>query len=286
MTSRGDFHFHSTFSDGRFSPTWLIDGAAARGARWLALSDHDSTEGLTEAAAACERHDITLIPAVELGTDIPGDEIHMLGYGMQYLDPEFQAFLERMRYGRIGRGREIVEMLNGLGAEVSFLRVQEIAGEAPIGRPHIALALVEAGHVASVQEAFDKYLANDGPAYKKRDQVSPVEAVKLLRKHGGVPVLAHPSFVKGLLDVLPELKAAGLGGMEVYYKDYSGEQIEAFLALCNQHDLFPLGGSDFHGLNNPGERHVCDIPLPDHAIERFVQVLESEAAVPAVVAAA
>lgn len=279
MTSKGDFHFHSTFSDGRFSPTWLIDGAAARGARWLALSDHDSTEGLVEAAAACARQGIQLIPAVELGTDIPGDEIHMLGYGMQYLDPEFQAFLERMRYGRIGRGREIVEMLKGLGAEVSFERVQEVAGEAPIGRPHIALALVEAGHVASVQEAFDRYLANDGPAYKKRDQVSPVEAVRLVRGFGGVPVLAHPSYVKGLVDVLPGLKAAGLAGMEVYYKDYTAEQIEQFLALCRRHDLFPLGGSDFHGLNNPGERQVCDIPLPDEAIERFLQVLKEEAAV-------
>jgi predicted metal-dependent phosphoesterase TrpH len=269
VTSKGDFHFHSTFSDGRFSPSWLIDGAAERGARWLALSDHDSTEGLVEASTACARHGIQLIPAVELGTDIPGDEIHMLGYGMQYLDPEFQAFLERMRYGRVGRGREIVAMLEGLGAPVSFQRVQEIAGEAPIGRPHIALALVEAGHVASVQEAFDRYLANDGPAYKKRDQVSPVEAVRLLRRHGGVPVLAHPSYVKGLVDVLPDLKEAGLAGMEVYYKDYTGEQIERFLALCKQHALFPLGGSDFHGLN----------PLPDDAIARFLDVLKAEAAV-------
>lgn len=274
MTAKADFHNHSTASDGRLTPSQLVDKAAANGVRILALTDHDSTEGIAEARAAAERHlGFILIPGVELSTDIEGDEVHVLGY-LTYealANPELQAELARFRAGRFERGRLMTEKLAALGLPVSWERVLEIAGEASVGRPHVARAMVEAGHVASIQEAFDRYIGRDGPAYVEREKMTPEEAVRTLRRFGAPPVLAHPSYIRTLETVLPALKAAGLVGMEVYYRDYDEALIEKLEKLARQYDLLPLGGSDYHALNNPGEREPGDIPLPSRVAKDFLE---------------
>ncbi len=178
MPSKGDFHNHSTASDGRLTPTQLVDLAARNGVKVFALTDHDSTEGLAEARAAAAKYaDFTLVPGVELSTDIEGDEVHVLGYLPEPEDAELQAALKRFRDGRFERGRLMVEKLTAMGKPISWERVKEIAGEASIGRPHVALAMVEAGYVRNTTEAFDLYIGRNGPAYVEREKMTPVEAV-------------------------------------------------------------------------------------------------------------
>jgi predicted metal-dependent phosphoesterase TrpH len=252
----------------------MVDLAAANGVKVFALTDHDSTEGIAEALRAAEKYpDLTLVPGCELSTDIEGDEVHVLGYMTleQLNNPELQAQLKKFRDGRFQRGREMVAKLEALGKPISWERVLEIAGEASVGRPHVARALLEAGHVTSIPEAFDLYIGRNGPAYAEREKLTPQEAVETLLKYGGKPVLAHPSYIKDLHNVLPDLKAAGLIGMEVYYRDYD-EAMQAMLAeVAKQYGLMPLGGSDYHALDNPGEREPGDIPLPSRVAKDFLE---------------
>jgi predicted metal-dependent phosphoesterase TrpH len=270
---KADFHNHSTASDGKLTPSQLIDLAASRGVRVFALTDHDSTEGIAEARAAAAKHEgFILIPGVELSTDIEGEEVHVLGYFDfdKLKNEDLQADLARFRAGRFERGRLMTEKLTEMGMPISWERVLEIAGEASVGRPHVAQALVEAGHVATFQEAFDRLIGRDGPAYVEREKMTPREAVETLRRFGAPPVLAHPRYLKDPEAVLPELKAAGLVGMEVYYKDSDEELVARMAALAKKYDLMPTGGSDYHALKGPGEREPGDIPLQNRVAKDFL----------------
>ena len=176
--SSGDFHAHSTRSDGKLTPSALVDLAASRGVRVLALTDHDTLDGLDEAIAAAARHPgFTLIPGVELSCDVPGTEVHMLGLCIDRHDERLRSALQRFRRGRIERATRMVEALAALGAPIEWSRVQEIAGEASVGRPHVAQALLERGHVQTFEEAFDRYLGRNGPAYFERERLAPSEAI-------------------------------------------------------------------------------------------------------------
>jgi predicted metal-dependent phosphoesterase TrpH len=271
MPSKGDFHCHSTASDGRLTPTQLVDLAAANGVKIFALTDHDSTEGIAEARLAAARHPgFFLIPGVELSTDIEGDEVHVLGYLREIDNPKLQAALGRFREARFERGRKMTERLAALGLPVSWPRVQEIAGDGSVGRPHVAQAMVEAGYVTSIPDAFDRYIGRTGPAYVERAKLTPREAVETLRRFGAPPVLAHPSYINDLDGVLAELTTCGLAAMEVYYKDYDDETIARLIETARRFGILPLGGSDYHALKNPGERLPGDIPLPDDAIRDFL----------------
>jgi predicted metal-dependent phosphoesterase TrpH len=257
----GDFHTHSTHSDGRLTPAQLAELAGRNGLQVMALSDHDNTAGLDEMAAALHARGIRLVPAVELSTDIPGSEVHVLGYCMDTADPSFQRVLERFREGRIGRGMRMIEKLRGLGLDVSWERVQEIAGDASVGRPHVALHLLERGYVSSVAEAFDRYIGRNGPAYAEREKLTPVQAIEVINSAGGMAVMAHPHLTPDHEAILAELAQHGLAGGEV----------RRLLAIAERLKLLPTGGSDFHGLGNPGEREPGRIPLPDEAVERILE---------------
>jgi predicted metal-dependent phosphoesterase TrpH len=272
--AKADFHNHSTASDGKLTPTQLIDLAASRGVKIFALTDHDSTEGIAEARIAAAKHeDFFLIPGVELSTDIEGDEVHMLGYfTFEMLEnADLQAELAQFRAGRFERGRQMVEKLQALGKPIRWERVLEIAGDASVGRPHVAQALVETGHVATIPEAFDLYIGRNGPAYAEREKMTPLQAIETLQKYDAPAVFAHPSFTKSFDDVIQELVDAGLAGMEVYYKDYDPEMVQTLAAKAAKYGLLPLGGSDYHALNNPGEREPGDIPLPDSVAKEFLE---------------
>ena len=273
MVSRGDFHCHSTASDGVLSPADLVKLAYEQGVRVMALTDHDSTEGLAEARAAIEP-DFTLIPGVELGTDIPGAEVHMLGLFLDPDQPELQEILKKLRDGRLGRGEGIVKKLEEMGNKISWEQVQRIAGDASVGRPHIAQALLDNGEVATIKEAFDKYIARNGPAYVERDKMTPVEAVETIVRMGGIPCIAHPRDLENIDNMLAELKAAGMVAMEVYYKDYAPDEVERLRQLAEKHDLLALGGSDYHGLHGPNEpfpggQHT---PVPEASIEALLRL--------------
>jgi hypothetical protein len=237
----------------------------------LALTDHDCTDGIAEALEAAQKHPpLLFIPGVELSTDLPREEVHVLGYFLDWQNPRFQGRLARLRRSRMERGQKMLTKLNHLGIDISWQRVKEIAGDGAVGRPHIALAMLEAGHISSLEEAFDRYLSRNGPAYVEREKITPAEAVQLVADTSGLPVLAHPRDLQNIESLLAELKAAGIIGIEVYYQDYDQQAIERLLAIARQHDLLPLGGSDFHGIGGAHERDLGDIPLPFEPVEQLI----------------
>jgi predicted metal-dependent phosphoesterase TrpH len=270
-----DLHTHSTASDGLYSPAELVRHATQAGLRVLALTDHDTTDGLAEAARVAESLGIDFIPGIEINTDAGGGEVHVLGYFLQYEQPAFQSVLSTLRDARVLRGQRMVERLNAQGVRISWERVREIA-QGSVGRPHIAKALQEAGYVKSIGEAFDTYIGNHSPAYVPRYRLTPDDAVRLIASANGLPVIAHPISLPGL-DVLrqwlPELVRVGMVGMETYYGSYTKEQEAALLALANEYRLIPTGGSDFHG---PG---IHPTPLGGHYVPyESVERLKAEAA--------
>jgi 3',5'-nucleoside bisphosphate phosphatase len=247
-----DLHTHSLRSDGALSPAELVKRAAARGVKIQALSDHDTLAGVAEAVATGAALGVRIIPATELNTESEWGDAHVLGY---FIDPDDAALEERLRWLRENRGRRIelmVEKLNALGYAVDLARVLEIAQGGALGRPHLAQALFEKGYVRSYDDAFDTLIAKDSPAYVARVGLDPFEAVALVRKHGGVPSLAHPGTVIGLDRLLPKLVAAGLAGIEAYYGAHSPEMTARCLARARELDLVPTGGSDFHGRGEHG----------------------------------
>lgn len=267
-----DLHLHTTASDGRLTPTQLVRLCAQRGLRVIAITDHDTTHGLAEARAESERHpQLTLIPGVEFSTDVPGDEIHVLGYFLSHEDMGLQEVLERFRRGRIERAQAILERLHSFGMDIAWERVLEITGGASsVGRPHIAQAMLEKGYVSSLKEAFDRWIGRTGPAYVEREKFVPADTVHFICQHGGVPVLAHPRDIRDLPRWLRELKEAGLAGMEVYYGDYTPDQVNALLGLAKEHSLIPTGGSDYHAFSTPGEVEPGSVGPPWEVVERLL----------------
>lgn len=275
MGSRGDFHLHSTASDGVHTPTWVMETAAARGVRVLSLTDHDTTAGLAEAATAAKQLGLRLIPGMELSTDYQGADVHLLAYGFDPGNAELQTKLEWLRSGRLRRTEQIVAILGRMGAPIRIERVYEIAGEATVGRPHVARALVEAGHVASVQEAFDRFLRNGGPADVDRVKFGPRETIELVHAVGGVVFCAHPVFIGDRYpEVIAQFAEWGLDGIETYYKHYDAETVEAHRALGERLGLMCSGGSDYHGLGNPDDRDIGDFGFANEQVEEFVAYLE------------
>lgn len=242
-----ELHCHSTASDGTYSPTQVVEMAAARRVRVLALTDHDTTDGVLEAAGAAGAHGLTLIPGVELTCSVERGEVHLLGYFVSVSNADFQAQLARFRGGRDARGQAIVAKLNALGIPVRWDRVKALAGVGAVGRPHVARALIEVGAATSVDEAFDRYLGRGRPAHVERQRLTPVEAVQLVRAAGGVPVLAHPLSVLNLEATLAEMVPAGLLGIEAYYGAYKPAERGALADIAAFHNLLTTVGSDFHG---------------------------------------
>ena len=275
MAAAVDLHLHTTCSDGRLAPSELIRLAAGQRLKVVAVTDHDSTEGLAEAYdAAREFSDMRIIPGIELSTDIPGDEIHMLGYFIKYDNVQFQDILLRFRRGRVERARLMVEKLDALGLHLDWDRVQEIAGDGAVGRPHIALAMVEAGYCTEPQYAFPEYLGRNGLAYVERPKMAPAEAVEMILGVGGVPVLAHPAYMLDMRASIAELVPAGLMGMEVYYSRYSPKVVQELAQLAKRHGLIPCGGSDYHGLGNTDEPLPGTLGPPMETVDRLEEAAD------------
>jgi 3',5'-nucleoside bisphosphate phosphatase len=289
LTRKIDLHAHTTASDGVLAPEQLVRLAIESGLHVLAITDHDTTNGIDAAVEAAVGTSVTVWPGVELSTDVPTGEVHVLGYFVDHRSPEFQEFLGNLRAGRDERAIAMVARLRELGLPIAWERVQEIAGTGAIGRPHVAEALVEAGHVKSISEAFDRFLGRSGPAYVERARLTPTEAVQIVRRFKGIPVLAHPTYAlptgtrpddSGAIDrflpgLLRELVLAGLAGIEVYYSRYSRQTISQLRALARQFGLVPTGGSDYHG-REPIGAALGSLPIPWETVTR-IEHLATEA---------
>lgn len=272
-----DLHLHSTVSDGRLRPAELVRLAAESGVKTMALTDHDSTDGVEEAEAVGLALGVRIIPGIELSTDVPGASIHMLGLFLDHQTRAFQQTIDEFREARIGRVHEMVARLEKLGAPISAERVFALAGEGSVGRPHVAQALLEAGHIRSIPEAFDRFLRRDGPAYVEGARLEPADAIRLIHSVGGFASWAHPLELDGRpwQEYLPGLVEAGLDGIEVYYgKSYTpGEEAE-LLRACEANGLVPTVGSDFHGFEGL-TRVPGSVPSPANLLERLEAHVEN-----------
>jgi len=267
-----DLHLHTTASDGRLTPAALVGLAGARGLEVIAITDHDSVGGISEAlAAAAHEPKIVVIPGVEINTDLASGELHILGYFIDYQDVSLGLSLQKIRESRVGRAQKMVERLRELGAPIEWSRVQDMAHGESICRPHIAQALLEKGFVGSEREAFDKYIGRDGPAYIEREKIQPADAVGIIKSAGGLPVLAHPADIKDLNNLIIELKDAGLVGLEAYYGQYDSNTVKKMVRLADEHGLLTTGGSDYHHFGDDREVPLGQVDIPGDSIRILFQ---------------
>lgn len=253
--SRVDLHLHTTHSDGSCTPSELVRLAHQAGVTALAVTDHDIMTGVAQATAEGEHYGIEVIPGVEISSMIGQSELHILGYFLDWQDPILNERFTTLRESRHRRNPQIVERLQTLGIDITYDEVRALAGSDSVGRPHIARALMDKHVVSSAKEAFDRFLANGKPAYVPRDLPNPAEAIQWIKAAGGLAVLAHPSWVRladrSLIELVRELKVAGLDGLEVYYSTHASRQTREYLSLAQHLGLLVTGGSDFHGLTKP-----------------------------------
>jgi predicted metal-dependent phosphoesterase TrpH len=242
-----DLHLHTTASDGTLTPHQLIEQVAATTLRVVAVTDHDSTEGLEEAIETSANHPhLAVIPGIEFGTATADSELHLLGYFIDVENPTLQSTLVQFRSERVEAARAMVDRLAELRRPVPWERVVELAGGS-VGRPHIARAMVEAGYVTTVAEAFDRFIGDKGIARIPRPKLHPVEALELIHSAGGVGVVAHPRTVNRLDELVRQLVEAGLAGIEVYAEKYASPRRGRYLDIATRHGLVPCGGTDYHG---------------------------------------
>jgi predicted metal-dependent phosphoesterase TrpH len=243
MRPRADLHVHTTASDGQYTPEQLVEMARALGLRAIAITDHETTLGAEPARQAAEGSGLCVVPGVEISTEAPLGEVHMLGY---FVEPGngLESRLQELREGRVVRARKMVQRLAALGMPLAWEHVREYAAGDSVGRPHIARAMVEKGYVADTDEAFALYIGSRGPAYVPRLRVAPVEAIRMICEAGGVPVLAHPLYA---VSVVHNLARAGLQGLETSYPGYSEEEVRSLARIAARYGLVQTGGSDFHG---------------------------------------
>ncbi len=211
---------------------------------------------------------VEVIPGVEINTTVDTYEVHILGYFVDHSREDFQSFLRRLRTERVERARQMVERLATLGASVDWAQVQGLAAGAAVGRPHIARALVASGRVGSPQEAFDRYLGRSRPAYVPRGKLAPEDAVLVIGRAGGVPVLAHPGWEASgpVVDRLPLLVEHGLGGIEAYYPDHTPAMVATFCAVAHRFGLVITGGTDYHGGGGATGVQLGSMPVPPEAV--------------------
>ncbi len=268
--SQVDLHLHTTHSDGSLPPKEVIALAHRAGVTALSITDHDITTAIPEATLAGHSLGIEIIPGVEISSLAGESEIHVLGYWLDWQDPQLISRLASLRDSRHRRNPMIIEKLQALGVDITYDEVRALAGTESVGRPHIARVLMDKQVVASAKEAFDRFLATGKPAYMPRELPTPAEAIRWIKDAKGLAVLAHPTWVKTaevpLADLVRRLKTEGLDGIEVHYSTHTPRQTREYLSLAKQVNLLVTGGSDFHGVTKPdievglgkGALHVPD----------------------------
>ncbi|MFW5996273.1 MAG: PHP domain-containing protein [Halanaerobiaceae bacterium] len=269
----GDLHLHSIYSDGSLTPQELIALAVEKGLSAVAITDHDTVEGTAEALEAGKEAGIEVIPAIEFSTFSGEAEIHILGYFIDFRSDELLSTVEKIFAARVARAKKMVKKLQEMDIEISYKQVKKLAGDNYVGRPHIARALVEQGYVKEIGDAFTaEYIGNDGRAYVDKYRIIPEEAIDLIRKAGGISVLAHPVFVNHgsplKYEEIKRFRDSGLEGLEVYHSRHNDEAVDYYKRVAEELGLLITGGSDYHGDNSP-DIELGDILLPDRYITRL-----------------
>ena len=264
---RADLHLHTTFSDGTFSPAELVERALAAKLTAIAVTDHDCVDGIQGALAAAGDR-IEVIAGIELTVAFRGVELHILGFCFDAASPVVQARLTRMRQARETRLQEMIDRLKTYDVTVTLEEVLRLSEHGAAGRPHLARALLQRGYVKTPEEAFARFIGDQGPCFVKGATLTPATAVEFIRAAGGVSSLAHPArFVPD--DWLPELVAAGIEGIEAYHPDHSASTAERYRQYAEAHQLLVTGGSDAHGTWKTNGPTVGSVTVPYACVERL-----------------
>lgn len=261
---RLELHAHTHFSDGTLSPAALVELALERGLAALAVTDHDSVEGVAPAIAAAAGR-LEIVPGIEISSTLEGFDLHVLGYFVDAGSESLARRLAKFREERRERARAILDRLATLGAAVPAEEVFAAAGPGVVGRPHIAQALLRAGHVPSIEVAFQRFLGGRGSAFVPRPAFHSTEAVEVIREAGGVAVLAHPSLVPRRL--VEQLAAAGLTGLEVWHPQHGTAAQRQWREVARDLDLVASGGSDFHGPHRGAG--LGEMPVPERVLDEL-----------------
>lgn len=278
-----DLHTHTVYSDGTFAPSELMALARQRDLDVVAVTDHDTTNGLSEAASAASDVGVELVPGVEFSTVRDGEGMHVLCYFMDPEHPEFKAELQRLQDDRFNRGERMVATLQELGYPITFERVREIAMGGNIIRPHVAQALVEAGVVPTVKDAFsDEFIGSGGRAYVEKHALHPLQAIELIHRAGGACVLAHPGTWREVSPVpisfIEELVDAGLDGIEAAHPEHTPEMQQGYVEMAERWGLAWTGSSDCHGTRYDPVRLGSHSTPPDQLERLRARALELRAA--------
>ncbi|MDH4140558.1 MAG: PHP domain-containing protein [Coriobacteriia bacterium] len=264
-----DLHVHTAASDGSLPADEIVRRASAAGLAALAITDHDSVDGIQSALKAAESTDILVIPGVELSAVHENRDVHILGYFVNHTDATFLETLERLRVARRERASIMVETLAEAGFELSLDEVLLLAEGASVGRSHVARVLVERGHADSMADAFERFIGRGRPYYVPKPVARPASAISTILDAGGLPVLAHPG-VTGIDDAIPDLVAAGLVGLEAYHAEHDISQRRRYESLAGQMGLIVTGGSDYHGKASPGAP-VGSVEMPDSVLQNLLE---------------
>lgn len=266
---KADLHVHSCASDGSLAAAELVSLALERGLDVLAIADHDSVEGIASALDAAEGTGLVLVPAVELSAVDGGRDIHVLAYFVDHTSPSLLAYLEDLREARLHRAETMVAALNEAGLPIDLDGVLALSNGGAVGRSHVARALVEAGHADTVGDAFSRLIGRGRPFYVRKDSRSPKDVLAAVLDSGAVPVLAHPG-VSGATDLVPQLVAAGLRGVEAYHADHTPGQRDSLLALARRFGLLVTGGTDYHGPGAPNP-DLGTAYVPESAVRALLE---------------
>ncbi len=266
MERRADLHTHTLYSDGALTPADLIRKAKEAGLSIIAVTDHDNVAGIEEAITAGDELGVEIVPGVEFSASFKDVEVHILGYFVDHSDETLQDVLAGFRHERLKRAERIVHKLNKMNIPLTMESVLANSNGGAVGRPHIATALVDQGHVESFRQAFHKYIGQGGPAYEKKTEFSPVETVRLIADAGGLSFLAHPGrWLDGA--ILSELIDEGLDGVEVVHPSHSPDIVKHYRGIVNEYCLLEAGGSDFHGGIKGDDHLLGQVYIPGSSVE-------------------
>ena len=256
---KADLHIHTIYSDGLLSPAQVVRKADERNLKVIAITDHDTIEGIPEALEEAKRSQkLEVIPGIEINTDYKGEDVHILGYYVDYRGDYLKNILENLQHKRTERAKNIAKKLRELGIPIYFDEIRSKALGPSVGRPHVAAVLVEKGFAVSTEDAFIKYLNRGRPAYVPRERLTPFAAVDIIKRSSGIPVLAHPGLIKSQ-HIVDELIEYGIMGIEVYHKEHTRLQAKHYIKVAKYHGLLLTGGSDCHG-KDPLLLGTLDIP--------------------------
>jgi len=263
-----DLHLHTVFSDGTYTPEELVKKSSSAGLGAIAVTDHDTVEGVEPALEAGKSVSLEILPGIELSTEYCGREVHILGYLIDYRSKKLNLKLQELKKNRVDRIYQIIAKLKKeTGLELSAQAVFDIAGDGVAGRMHIARAMVKEGLAVNTAEAFQKYIGDQCPAFVLGLKLTPAQAIALIKNAGGIPVLAHPYIINDD-NMLREIVKEGIMGLEAYYPEHAQGMVNFYLDFCEKNGLLVTGGSDCHGKAKPTVR-IGSVKVPYELVEKL-----------------